>query len=81
MCDYLTWDYERLESVLTAVEAEVKAGRLAAAQRRYGEFRRCFSLGPDVDTDAVAAEYKDGVLRIRVPKAEEVRPRRIEVKS
>jgi hemerythrin-like domain-containing protein len=37
--DYLTWDYERLEAVLTAVEVDVEAGRLAAAERRYGEFR------------------------------------------
>ncbi len=37
-------------------------------------------LGNDVDTEKVKAEYKDGVLELRLPKVEEVKPKRIDVK-
>jgi len=50
-------------------------------ERCYGKFRRGISLGPDVDADNIEAEYKDGVLRVVVPKAEAVQPKKIEVKS
>ena len=50
-------------------------------ERRHGTFRRSFSLGEDIDTDKVEAEYKDGVLRITIPKAEKIRPKKIEIKS
>lgn len=50
-------------------------------ERHYGQFRRVIPLETAVEAEKVAAEYKDGVLRITVPKAEAVRPRRIEVKS
>jgi HSP20 family protein len=49
-------------------------------ERRHGQFRRSFALGQDVDPDKVEASYKDGVLRISVPKTEKVRPRKIEIK-
>jgi HSP20 family protein len=50
-------------------------------ERRHGKFRRSFSLGDEMDTDKVEAEYKDGVLRVAIPKAEKVRPKKIEIKS
>jgi HSP20 family protein len=48
-------------------------------ERIYGSFERSFSLGAPVRNDKVHASYKDGVLEIRVPKAEEARLREIEV--
>jgi HSP20 family protein len=45
-----------------------------------GEFHRSLELPMAVDASAVAAELKDGILRIVVPKAEEARPREIKVK-
>lgn len=46
----------------------------------YGQFRRVIRLGEDVDAEHVDAEYKDGVLRITVPKAESARTRHITVR-
>jgi HSP20 family protein len=48
----------------------------------YGTFARTFALPENVDTDAIEAETKDGVLRIRIPKMEEAKskPVKIEVR-
>ena len=62
----------------------------AAAPREmalvYGEaqvpaYRRRFTLSRELDTARIDAQLKDGVLTLRIPKAEEARPRRIEVKA
>jgi HSP20 family protein len=49
------------------------------AERVTAKFWRSFSLPETVKLDAIEAAYKDGVLEIRVPKAEEAKPRQIEV--
>jgi len=49
------------------------------AERVHGTFERSFKLGARLRSDAVTAQYRDGVLEIRVPKAEEAKPREIEV--
>jgi HSP20 family protein len=48
-------------------------------ERRYGTFSRSFSLPQTVDPHKVAAEYKQGVLTVRLPLREEARPRQIKV--
>jgi HSP20 family protein len=48
-------------------------------ERRYGAFRRSISLPAHVMTDAVQATAGGGVLQILVPKAEEAKPKRIQV--
>lgn len=48
-------------------------------ERLYGTFERSFSLGSPVRNDKVKAQYRDGVLEVHVPKAEEARIREIEV--
>ena len=50
-------------------------------ERHSGQFRRMIRLGDDVSTDKVSAEYKDGVLRIHVPKSDEAKSRKIEVRG
>jgi len=50
-------------------------------ERHFGEFRRVIRLGDDVNSEDVNAEYKDGVLRIHVPKSETAKSRKIEVKG
>ena len=50
-----------------------------ARERFSGNFRRVLSLPDDVDASRVEASYRDGVLRIAVPKREESKPRRITV--
>jgi HSP20 family protein len=50
------------------------------AQERYtGAFRRVISLPDDVDASKVDASYRDGVLRVTLPKHEASKPRRIEI--
>jgi len=48
-------------------------------ERGYGSFRRSFSLPATVDPTRVEAEYKDGVLTVRLPRREESRPRQIAI--
>ncbi|QDU38231.1 18 kDa heat shock protein [Maioricimonas rarisocia] len=61
-------------------ESEQKEQTWHRIERFHGQFRRVVRLGDDVDTENVSAEYEDGVLRITVPKAEDARTKRIEVK-
>ncbi len=49
------------------------------AERPWGAFQRSFRLPRDVQADKVSAVYKDGVLKVAVPKAEEAKPREIPV--
>ena len=48
-------------------------------ERNFGHFRRTFKLPQTIKIDAIEAKYKDGVLRVTVPKAEEVKPVSIKV--
>ena len=59
---------------------EKSAGRIRS-ERVYGSFERTFELGAPVRSDQVKATYRDGVLEIRVPKAEQARVREIEIRS
>lgn len=53
--------------------------RVVRAERHRGPFHRAFSLPQAVDADAIEATLADGVLTLRVPKAEAARPRRIAI--
>jgi HSP20 family protein len=48
-------------------------------ERSYGEFVRSFAVPSTVDTDKVAADYKNGVLTISLPKKEAAKPRQVKV--
>jgi HSP20 family protein len=48
-------------------------------ERRYGSFQRTIALPTTVKADGIAAELSNGILRLEIPKAEEVKPRRIGV--
>jgi HSP20 family protein len=58
---------------------EGQDGRYHLAERRWGTFARSFVLPRDVDADAIAAAFEDGVLSVRIPKSEKARRRKIEV--
>ncbi|HEX3703320.1 MAG TPA: Hsp20/alpha crystallin family protein [Vicinamibacterales bacterium] len=58
---------------------EVKDEQFHHVERRYGAFSRSFSLPQTVDVAKVAAEYKNGVLTVRLPLREDARPRQIKV--
>jgi HSP20 family protein len=59
--------------------SEVKEDSFRRIERRYGTFSRSFSLPQTVDTARVGAEYKNGVLTVRLPLREEAKPRQIKV--
>lgn len=56
-------------------------GRMHRVERAHGRFFRTFTLGTDLDADAIEAHYDDGVLTVRIGKTAAVQPRRIEVGS
>jgi len=62
------------------LDAEVKDENVRRIERLYGSFTRSFTLPPTVDASNVSAEYKDGVLTLRLPIREEAKPRQIHVK-
>ena len=59
--------------------AEVKEEQFHHIERRYGAFSRSFSLPRTVDASKVSADYKHGVLTVRLPLREEAKPRQIKV--
>jgi HSP20 family protein len=58
---------------------ETNNGQYRRVERRYGKFTRSFSLPSQVDTAKVDAKFQDGVLLVRVPKAETARARKIKI--
>ena len=52
-----------------------------ADERFAGAFRRAVGLPEDADSSRIDASYRDGILRITVPKRENAKPRRIQVKD
>lgn len=61
-------------------EKEEKSESFHRVERRYGSFARSFSLPAEVKSEGIEAVYKDGVLRIEIPKAEASWPKKVEVK-
>jgi HSP20 family protein len=59
--------------------SDVKEEQFHRIERRYGTFSRSFSLPATVDAARVAAEYKNGVLTVKLPLREEAKPRQIKV--
>ena len=61
-------------------ETEVTKGRYHMRERRFGTFARTIALPVAVRPEDIQANYQDGVLTLKMPKAEEVKPKRIQVK-
>ena len=62
------------------IEDEKKGKNYRLAERCYGEFVRTFTLPENVNKDGIDAEFKDGVLKLTIPKTEAPKPKQIEVK-
>ncbi|MEA3208336.1 MAG: hypothetical protein QOE70_1393 [Chthoniobacter sp.] len=60
-------------------EHEEKEGESFRSERYFGKFQRSVALPAAVDATKVKASYKDGILTIDLPKAEEAKPKQIEV--
>ena len=61
-------------------EKEEKNKKYHRIERAYGSFERSFIVPDDADADKVNAEFKDGVLKVHLPKSEKAKPKQIEVK-
>jgi HSP20 family protein len=60
-------------------EKKVNENNYLRVERSYGSFSRSFSLANTVNTEAIKAEYKNGVLTLTIPKREEAKPKQIKV--
>lgn len=75
----------QLESDSLTIEGEVsletpEGMESSHAEVRVPRYRRVFTLSRELDSDKAQAEFRNGVLKLRIPKAEHAQPRRIEVK-
>ena len=62
-------------------QSEAKKGNWHVMERRYGRFSRSISLPTAVKVDEVHATLENGILQLEIPKAEQVRPRKITVQT
>jgi HSP20 family protein len=75
-----------LESNILTIRGEKKQEQEAMkenyhrVERTYGSFQRSFTLPTSVRSDKIDATFKDGILSVTLPKAEEAKPKQIEVK-
>lgn len=74
----------RVEAGQLTIEGQVTLGETANlepvyAEVRVAQYRRTFALSRDLDTEKIDASMKNGVLTLRIPKAEQAKPRRISV--
>jgi len=74
----------RVEADQLTIEGQVTLGASAKlepvyAEIRMAQYRRTFALSRDLDTGKIDAGIRNGVLTLRIPKAEQARPRRIAV--
>jgi len=60
-------------------ECDETAGVAQRRERSFGQFHRALSLATSINPDAVSATYREGVLRVVVPKAEEAKPKQIQI--
>lgn len=68
-----------IEAPLTLGEANALVS--VYAEVRSNRYRRSFELSSELDTTTIAADLKEGVLTLRIPRAEHAKPRRIEVRA
>jgi HSP20 family protein len=73
------------QNVLTVKAArrpvEVEGAEYVVAERPQGEFTRQLFLGETLNTDKLEADYQDGVLTVRIPVAEQAKPRRVSIST
>lgn len=83
--DEKTVDIELEKNVLT-ITGRVENGHVKDAAMMYseyeiGDYERVFTLSDRIDRDKIVATVKNGVLRLELPKAEEVKPKKIAIKA
>ena len=64
-----------------STSTEGSEGRYHVVERTFGSFTRSFQLPPGVDDQRIEADFADGLLTVRIPKAAIAQPRRIEIRN
>jgi HSP20 family protein len=62
-------------------ESEVNEARYHLRERRFGSFSRSIKMPSGIDSDKIEANYEKGVLELHLPKVEEVKPKKIAIKT
>jgi len=62
-------------------DQEVERDQYRIRERRWGSFSRSVQLPAAVKADEIEASYQNGILRLQIPKTEEVKPKRIQIKA
>jgi HSP20 family protein len=73
-------DGETLVLEATASTPEPQEMQLVYGEAQYPSYRRQFTLSRELDASRIEASLKDGVLKLTIPKLEEAKPRRVEVR-
>ena len=76
----------RVDGRSLTLEAPLRLGEdesipFVYSELRANRYRRSFELSGELDTGAIQADLKDGVLKLRLPKTERAKPRRIEIRA
>ncbi len=58
---------------------ETPSGNLFYGESAQADYSRSFELGPDIDTSKIRAEMQQGILKLHLPKSEQVKPRKIQI--
>jgi HSP20 family protein len=74
-------DLERGELSLRAKRTLLREGQTLSLGRREGDFYRVFRVPEQIDATKVEASFDQGVLQVRLPKADAVKPRRIAINA
>jgi HSP20 family molecular chaperone IbpA len=83
--DEKTVDIELEKNLLTII-GRVENGRIKDATMMYseyeiGDYERVFTLSDEIDRDKIVATVKNGILRLELPKAEKVKPKKISIQA
>jgi HSP20 family protein len=73
-------DGENLVLEATATTVQPENMQLVYGEARFPSYRRQFTLSRELDASRIEASLKDGVLKLAIPKQEQAKPRRIEVR-